>query len=45
MFSYNGNTSVQILEIAPIVGTMVNYLHPVLLGYLGGFLHSKGLIG
>ena len=27
----------------PIVKFMVNYLYPVLLGYLGGFLYSKAL--
>ena len=34
----------QSLKINPIVGFMVNYLCPVLLVYLGGFLHSKPLI-
>ena len=35
---------IQILEINQIVGFVVNYLHPVLLVYLDGFLPSKGLI-
>ena len=35
----------QSLEINTIVGFIVNYLSPVLLGYLGRLLYSKALIG
>ena len=44
VFYYRQN-SIQSLKLNPIVGLMVNYLCPVLLGYLGGFLLSKAMIG
>ena len=44
-FFYHGVSLTQSLKINLIVRLMINYLHLVLLGYLGGFLLSTGLIG
>ena len=43
MFFYHGYDPMQILEVIPVVGFVVNYLHPLLL--VSGFLLSKALIG
>ena len=44
MLFYHGHDTMQSIKINPVVGIMVNYLHLVLLVYLGGFLLSKALI-
>ena len=43
IFCYHGHDLMQIVN--QIVGFLVNYLHPVLLVYHGGFLPSEALIG
>ena len=45
MFFYHGHHLMLVLKISPIVGFVASYLCLALLGYLGGFLHSKGLTG
>ena len=45
MFFCHEHDPIQVLKINPIAVFVANYLCLVLLDYLGGFLHSKGVTG
>ena len=45
MFFCHKHDPIQVLKINPIAVFVANYLCLVLLDYLGGFLHSKGVTG